>query len=98
MLKVALAEATEETGLSSIRPLGNGIFDVDVHRIPLHGTVAAHWHYDIRFLLEADARQALVVPERESKQLRWMTPEEVIRLNGEGSLLRMVNKMGKQRK
>jgi hypothetical protein len=95
VLKVALAEATEETGLSSIHPLTNDIFDVDVHLIPLHGTVAAHWHYDIRFLLEADVRQALVVPERESKQLRWMTPEEVIRSNDEESMIRMVNKMNR---
>ncbi len=98
VFKVALTEATEETGLSSIRAINSEIFDVDVHLIPSHGTVAAHWHYDIRFLLEADARQALVVPERESKQLRWMTPEEVIRLNGEGSLLRMVDKLSRQTK
>jgi hypothetical protein len=93
VLKVALAEAGEESGLSPIRPLSERIFDVDVHVIPAHRDIAAHRHYDIRFLLEADEAQLLWGSERESKQLRWVSLEEVLKLNGEASIRRMVEKM-----
>jgi 8-oxo-dGTP pyrophosphatase MutT (NUDIX family) len=91
--QVALAEAEEESGLSCIRPLSERIFDVDVHVIPAHRDIAAHKHYDIRFLLEADEAQPLRGSERESKQLRWVSLAEVVELNGEVSIRRMVEKM-----
>ena len=54
-LRVALREATEESGIEDIRPLYREIFDIDIHRIP--GNEAKnepeHLHYDIRYLLEA---------------------------------------------
>jgi 8-oxo-dGTP pyrophosphatase MutT (NUDIX family) len=93
VLKAALSEAREESGLHDIRPLSERIFDVDVHVIPSHGDVAAHKHYDIRFLLEAAEDQPLKGSERESKQLRWVSLEEVVRLNSEASIRRMVEKM-----
>ena len=93
VLKVALSEAREESGLHGIRPLSEHIFDVDVHFIPSHGAVAAHKHYDIRFLLEAADDQPLRGSERESKQLRWVSMEEVLQLNSEASIRRMVEKM-----
>lgn len=52
-LAVALREAEEESGISGIVPVCEEIFDVDIHRIPSRPGEAAHYHYDIRYLLRA---------------------------------------------
>ncbi|MFN0166827.1 MAG: NUDIX hydrolase, partial [Bryobacteraceae bacterium] len=54
LLETARREALEETGATSLRALGEDIFDVDVHPIPARGAEPAHFHYDVRFLFEAD--------------------------------------------
>jgi len=91
ILAVALREAEEESGLAAIRPVSDGIFDVDVHEIPERRGVAAHFHYDIRYLLEADRGQPLTVSS-ESKDLAWVPVDGVERYSREESLLRMVRK------
>ena len=50
--KVALAEATEESGLE-VELLAPEIFDIDIHEIPARGDEPAHLHYDVRFALGA---------------------------------------------
>jgi 8-oxo-dGTP pyrophosphatase MutT (NUDIX family) len=55
-LAAAEREIEEETGLgvAQLRRVGGGVFDVDAHRIPSRRDVPEHWHYDIRYLFEAD--------------------------------------------
>lgn len=55
-LAAAEREVEEETGLghAQLTQVGDGIFDVDAHRIPARRDVPEHWHYDIRYLYEAD--------------------------------------------
>jgi 8-oxo-dGTP pyrophosphatase MutT (NUDIX family) len=55
-LSAAEREVEEETGLGAdaLRHLGAGVFDVDAHRIPARRDVPEHWHYDIRYLFEAN--------------------------------------------
>lgn len=88
---VALREAREETGLRSIHPLGDAIFDVDVHEFPARADVAAHFHYDIRFLFEAD-RLSLVTANHESKAVAWVPLHAMLRWDKE-SLARMARKV-----
>lgn len=68
---VALREAQEESGLDDIRPIGSGIFDIDVHQIPEHRGTPAHLHYDIRYLFNANRFAKLTLSE-ESKALAWV--------------------------
>ncbi len=91
ILRVALREAREESSLEAIRPVSEEIFDVDIHAIPARGGEPAHFHYDVRFLLEADRAAALAVSE-ESRSLAWVPLDRVAELNGEESVLRMVRK------
>lgn len=69
LARAALREAEEESGLPglSIEP---GIFDLDRHWIPGHKGVAAHWHYDVRYVVRAGADEAFVVSD-ESHALAW---------------------------
>ena len=91
VLRVAMREAREESGIDEIRPIHEAIFDVDVHAIPARGTEPAHEHYDVRFLLEADRKQPLrITPE--SKALAWVKLADVVQLTRERSVLRMVEK------
>lgn len=88
---VALREAREESGLTRMRLLSPKIFDVDRHWIPERRNEPAHWHYDLRFLIEADPVESVVVTH-ESKDLAWIDLLGIAKLNNEESLARMVRK------
>ncbi len=87
----ALREATEESGLADVRLVSADFFDLDRHRIPARGAEPEHWHYDVRFLFEADAAAPLVISD-ESHQLAWIELAQVAALNPGESLARMVRK------
>lgn len=93
VLRVALREAEEETGLTSLKPFHGDIFDVDIHPIPARGDMPEHLHYDIRFLFLADRDGELIVTE-ESHALRWVSLDELHEVcNGNESMMRMARKM-----
>lgn len=91
ILRVALREAHEESGINDIKPLSEKIFDIDIHPIPACGSEPRHLHYDVRFLLEADANSPLVI-SGESKDLAWINLTEIAHLTMERSMGRMVEK------
>jgi ADP-ribose pyrophosphatase YjhB (NUDIX family) len=89
---VALIEAREESGLTRLEVLQQTPFDVDVHEIPERGAEPRHIHYDVRFLLQADRREPLVVSE-ESHALAWLPLRELAaQPDLDESLARMVRK------
>jgi 8-oxo-dGTP pyrophosphatase MutT (NUDIX family) len=91
LLAVALREAREETGLSSLTPWSTSIFDIDIHRIPARGNEPEHLHYDARFALVAHETEPLRMND-ESNSLLWVPLERVRELTDEESLLRMCRK------
>ncbi len=91
-LNVALREAFEESGLKTIKPISEEIFDVDVHEIPARKQEPAHFHYDIRFLFEAEDTEGLCITT-ESKDLQWIPLEHIEKYTTEESVLRMVRKV-----
>ncbi len=88
---VARKEVEEETGISDLKPLLDGIFDIDIHLIPASSKDPAHYHYDIRFLFEADPAQQLII-NSESKDLKWVLLNDIAHLNNSESIMRMVGK------
>ncbi len=74
LARVALREATEETGLPGLRVVG-GPIDLDVHPIPARPGEPEHLHLDVRYLIEAPV---LDVPpgNHESIALRWVSLED----------------------
>ncbi|MBK8014951.1 MAG: NUDIX hydrolase [Deltaproteobacteria bacterium] len=90
LLSVACAEAREETGIEA-SVVSPEIFDVDVHPIPQHKAVPAHFHYDVRFLLRAP-RGARPVVSDESHDVRWFALTDVLRLEVDRSVARLVEK------
>lgn len=71
VLAVSTREAKEESGLSTLKLVSRLIFDIDIHLIPANAGEERHYHYDIRYLFEADDQETLIV-SNESKQLKWI--------------------------
>src|SRR3989344_2360519 len=94
ILNVALREAQEESGILALKVLSNAIFDVDVHLILARQSVPEHFHYDIRFLLQAPSDAALKINPRESLALAWVPLEEII----QNPLYESVQRMAKKSK
>lgn len=93
---VALREAREETGLTSLRFVHANeelppIFDVDSHRIPARGDVPEHLHYDIRFLLEADLNEPFGISD-EIRNIQWFSLRDANLSIESESIWRMVRK------
>lgn len=91
ILGVALREAEEETGLENLKPSFE-IFDIDIHSIPERKDFPQHFHYDIRFIVQGEDHEAIVVSE-ESHDVRWINLDELEKFNGERSVLRMKEKL-----
>lgn len=91
MLAASWREAREESGLIDVEPLSERIFDVDVHAIPERPDEPGHFHYDIRFMFQADRHATLTVTS-ESKDLAWVPIERIRELTDEESVLRMARK------
>ncbi|MBW3469883.1 NUDIX hydrolase [Arthrospiribacter ruber] len=92
---VAMKEAEEESGLASLRLVDRGIFDIDRHVIPQKGETPEHFHYDVRFLIEAEIQEPLTI-SAESKDLAWVPFDAVADLvHHNASILRMLEKTSK---
>ena len=90
-LAVAQKEVFEETGIRAQPLTPSLIFDVDVHLIPPRKNEPCHYHYDVRFLFEADDQLA-PIKNHESEAVAWVPLDQVATLTQETSILRMVEK------
>ena len=90
--EAALREGYEESGLEQIKDLDFKIFDLDVHYFPETKKRKAHYHYDIRYIFEADENQKIIV-SNESKDVRWIPFEELAIYTEEKELHRMMGKV-----
>jgi 8-oxo-dGTP pyrophosphatase MutT (NUDIX family) len=93
---VALREAHEESGLAELRfawaaetPVP---VDLDVHRIPAHGSEPAHDHHDVRFVLVAAPGQTIFESD-ESTALEWFDMDALEDVADDDSVLRLGRKV-----
>ena len=91
VLAVAIKEAQEESGIEHIISLSSEIFDIDIHLIPANSREKAHDHYDVRFLLQVVSDE-VVVQNRESKELRWISKDAYSLPTQSRSVVRMFEK------
>lgn len=95
VMAVALREAQEETGLTSLALIHNSIFDIDIHPIPARPDFPQHDHYDIRFLFQASMHEPLTITS-ESNDLAWKPVNALpILTDNNESILRMAEKIRK---
>jgi len=90
VLKAALSEAYEESGLTQLNVLQDEIFDIDIHEIPQRKETPSHFHYDVRFLVQATETDFTV--SEESLDLSWVPIDQLEQYTTETSMLRMHKK------
>ena len=86
VVAAALREAQEESGMQDVTLLVPGIFDLDIHAIPS----ACAFHYDVRFLLQAQTDTFIVSDE--SHDLAWVNADSISIYSQERAVLRMAQK------
>ena len=91
ILKAAMIEVAEESGLEAFEPISEAIFDVDIHAIPARGEEPEHFHYDVRFAVRATGSDEYSVSE-ESHDLSWVSIDNIEDYTQEASMLRMARK------
>lgn len=81
LLKVALKEAREESGVKNIRPVSEKLYSVEMLTVNGHVKrdkyVNSHIHLNATYLLEADENDKLFVKEDENSGVRWIPIGEV---------------------
>jgi 8-oxo-dGTP pyrophosphatase MutT (NUDIX family) len=82
VLSAAQREVREEVGLDDLLLLPPGLFDVDVHRIPPHGSQPAHEHFDVRFLFTAQNTAAVAGSDADA--VRWVRVAELLHAGPHG--------------
>jgi 8-oxo-dGTP pyrophosphatase MutT (NUDIX family) len=91
VLRVALREAEEESGIRGLIVTSARPFDLDIHEIPAHGSEPVHFHYDVRYVFIAPEGSTEVL-SAESHELRWFSPEEMMALPLDEGSKRLVHK------
>lgn len=81
LLKVALREAQEESGVRSVKPVMEDVYSVEVLTVDGHvkrgAYVNSHLHLNVTYLLEADEGEELFVKADENSGVKWIPIDEV---------------------
>lgn len=96
VLRVAMREAEEESGISGLIITSERPFDLDIHAIPENPKKGEppHEHYDLRWVFIAPEGAEFIVSD-ESHDIRWFTPEEALAQGLDPGLQRLIEKWKK---
>lgn len=102
LLKVALKEAEEETGIKNFKLLSDGIYSIEILGVSAHEKrgkrVATHLHLDCCFLLEADEKDVIRIKEDENSGIEWVNIEDVIPKISEAQMIPVYTKLNEKLK
>lgn len=77
-IEAALREAREETGLHTLKPWGEALFDIDIHTIAAHANEPAHLHHDLRFVFTSEAGAQIVIEQREVSDFAFVDFDQIL--------------------
>ncbi len=81
LMAVAIREIAEETGVTELKPLCDGIFRLNVLTVEGHYKkgkyVNSHLHLDVEYLFEADDTAPLKVKEDENSAVGWVDIDKI---------------------
>ena len=82
LLKVAIREVQEESGVQNVIPIRENIFSLESLTVDGHMKkgryVTSHLHLNVTYLLEADEQEVLAVKPDENSGVAWFTLEEAV--------------------
>lgn len=81
LLHVAMREVEEETGVTHVKPIQQGIFSLEVISVNGHVKrekwVSAHTHFNLTYFLEADEKEKIRKREEENSDVQWIPIQEI---------------------
>lgn len=81
LLRVIRKEVDEESGLTNLRLLRDGIYGINILTVFPHYKrgkyVNAHLHFDVEYLFEADEADAVRMKPDENSGVGWVSIEEI---------------------
>ena len=104
LLHVACKEVEEETGVSDLKLLSNGIFGINIVTADSHikrgKRVNSHLHFDVEYFFEADEDIELKIKPDENSGVKWIDIDEVCKSSTEVKMIpiyeRLIDKMKKE--
>ena len=100
LLRVAIKEAKEETGLVDVRPVIEDIFSLEILGVAAHEKkgkhVATHLHLNVTYLLEADEQELLQIKPDENSAIKWFSLEEAEEASTEPELQVVYRKLNEK--
>ena len=82
LLKVAVREVMEESGLKQVRPVAEEVYSLEILTVDEHVKrgvyVPSHLHLNVTYLLEADEHGQLRVKEDENSGVAWFAPGDAV--------------------
>lgn len=82
LLRVAIREAQEESGLKTVVPVTEKPFSIEILTVDGHekrgAYVPSHLHLNVTYLLRGDESEPLRVKEDENAGVCWFSPDEAI--------------------
>ncbi len=93
VLKSALREAKEESGIDNIVPINGHIADIDIHEIPVNPSKGepVHFHHDISYFFRVEGDDDFKISD-ESVDLRWCSFDEACHLSYGNNMHRLLTK------
>lgn len=96
MLRVAMKETEEETGLKKIRPYSKEIFMLDTIYVPNHikhgKHVSDHLHLNATYLVIADENEKPIVNVEENSGVQWFPISTVLKIVHEPRMIPIYQK------
>ena len=100
LLRVALKEAEEETGIKNFKVLSNKIAGLEILSVDYHMKrgkfVSTHVHLNCTFLLEADEKEKIRIKEDENSDIKWVDIDKAIELTSEEKMRAIYEKYNKK--
>jgi 8-oxo-dGTP pyrophosphatase MutT (NUDIX family) len=100
LLAVAIREAKEETGLSSVQPISDAIFSIETLTVNAHRKrgkfVPSHLHLNVTYLLEADEKDPLRSKPDENSAVAWFSREDAIAACSEPCMIPIYRKLNEK--
>ena len=97
LVRVALKEANEETGLTKFKVLSEDALGIQILTVDGHVKrgkyVSSHVHLDCSVLIEADEKEALIIKEDENSGVQWVDIDKVLEYTTEEKMKPIYSKL-----
>ena len=105
LLKTAIRELKEETGVENVKVLNDDIFSLEIICVNGHVKrrkyVSSHVHLNLTYLLEVDENETIRVKEDENSGVKWVNIEDVEKVSTEkwvvGNVYKKINEKLKKK-